>query len=202
MGNESSKKSTNSRSKDVLKILKTGPSSSVVQNHLENARKSRVLQLKKCDIKIVPSAIEEVLNKKIFNLKFKVATILRNLDLSENKIREIPKFFIKLSALKILHLADNCISILPEEIGCLKSLEVLNISNNKLSQLPDTLIGCYSLKNINFSGNQLVEIPFVINNLPNIEVIDLSANFIEAIPEDVCFFYFILWHFIKLIKGS
>ena len=129
--------------------------------------------MKKCGIKTVPTAIEEV------------ATILRNLDLSENKIREIPKFFINLSALKKLHLADNFISLLPEEIGCLKSLELLNISNNQLTQLPDTLIGCHSLTNINLSGNQFVEIPIVIVNLPNIEVIDLSANLIETIPEDI-----------------
>lgn len=61
MGNESSKKAAaNIRSKKVLQLIKPGPSSSLVHNHLENAKKSRVLQLKKYGIKTVPSAIEEV----------------------------------------------------------------------------------------------------------------------------------------------
>lgn len=58
MGNESSKSKTGS----VLRpfSLKSGPSSSVVQQHLENAQKSRILQLKGSGLKAVPPVIKNV----------------------------------------------------------------------------------------------------------------------------------------------
>ena len=64
MGNESSKKSADgdgpSNKHSIIPSLKKGPSSSVVQRHLENARKSRVLQLKGCNVKEIPPVLQEV----------------------------------------------------------------------------------------------------------------------------------------------
>lgn len=60
MGNESSKQGKSSASLKTPFSLKSGPSSTVVQRHLENARKTRVLQLKETGLKVIPTALEEV----------------------------------------------------------------------------------------------------------------------------------------------
>ncbi|KAK0395928.1 hypothetical protein QR680_001491 [Steinernema hermaphroditum] len=120
MGSDSSK-IKGSGSSDGTSYFKS--SSVVVQKHMETAKKSRVLQLKSAGLKKVPQTVEEV------------ADILRNLDLTHNKIREIPVFIGAFTMLKQLHLSENLIEELPDEIGCLKKLEVLNIGDLKASEL-------------------------------------------------------------------
>ena len=64
MGNDSSKSSGGSHGKSgasgVINSLKSGPSNSVVQKHLETAKKSRVLQLKGSNMKTIPNVLVEV----------------------------------------------------------------------------------------------------------------------------------------------
>jgi hypothetical protein len=74
MGNKDSKHgggtSGGSSANAIVSSLKSGPSSSKVNSHLENAKKSRILQLKNCNIKEIPNAIDEVGNR-----KFKTTTL-------------------------------------------------------------------------------------------------------------------------------
>lgn len=62
MGNKESKQqgSSGSTANSIVSSLKPGPSSSKVNLHLENAKKSRILQLKNSNIKEIPNAIDEV----------------------------------------------------------------------------------------------------------------------------------------------
>lgn len=64
MGNESSKSKTGLRSFN----LKSGPFSSILQQHLENAKKSRVLQLKNFGLKVFPPIIENVKFLSLLNM--------------------------------------------------------------------------------------------------------------------------------------
>lgn len=68
MGNDSSRaklsptataRGTSGRKKLSLGI-KHGPSSSIIQRHLETAQKSRVLQLRNCGMKVLPEQLQEV----------------------------------------------------------------------------------------------------------------------------------------------
>ncbi|KAH7718019.1 leucine Rich Repeat family protein [Aphelenchoides avenae] len=153
--------------------LKSGPSSATVTRHLDNAKKSRILQLKGCHLKVVPNVLEEV------------ADILRNLDLSQNRIKEVPPFIGNFNALKQLHLSVNLIDRLPDEIGFLKSLETLSINGNQLTELPESLTQLSSLKTLNASANRLSRFPTVVCQLTQLEVLDLSENQIESIPDEI-----------------
>uniref|UniRef100_A0A915D015 Leucine-rich repeat-containing protein 57 n=1 Tax=Ditylenchus dipsaci TaxID=166011 RepID=A0A915D015_9BILA len=168
MGNESSKgkhpsSSTPARATTSLPSfsLKSGPSSSIVQRHLEMPRRPEFYSLKD------------------------TVDFIRTLDLSQNKLRELPAYFDNFSVLKQLILADNKLVYLPDELGRLKTLELLNVSHNELTALPDTLLGCYALKTLIVSFNQISDFPLVIANLPNVECVDLSGNLIESIPEQL-----------------
>ncbi|TMS35827.1 hypothetical protein L596_003139 [Steinernema carpocapsae] len=171
MGNDSSKRRGGEPSHHSDGIFKS--SSSVVQKHLDTAKKSRVLQLKSTNLKKVPPSVEEI------------ADIIRNLDLSHNKIHEIPTYIGSFAALKQLHLSENVIEELPDEIGSLKKLEVLDVSFNKLSSLPDTLVACRELQRVNLAGNKFTTVPIVLCDLQSLDVLDLTGNMLQKLPDEI-----------------
>jgi hypothetical protein len=144
-----------------------------VLKHLEQARKSRVLQLRSCQLKTVPEAIAEV------------STLLRSLDLSVNRISTLPVSIGDFLNLKQLHLDDNKLKALPDEIGHLRKLETLSVAGNALESLPDTLIGCSALKHVDVSRNSLVVFPLPLCYLPELDTLNMTANAITAIPDEV-----------------
>ncbi|KHN72365.1 Leucine-rich repeat-containing protein 57 [Toxocara canis] len=173
MGNDSSKTRGAHGKRGIGIALKSGPSSTTVQRHLENARKSRILQLKSCGLKTVPEQLNEV------------HEILRNLDLSDNRIRELPEMIGSFSNLKQLHLSGNQLQSLPDELGMLKKLEVLNAARNLLCSLPESFIGLCSLKVLNLSGNKFVTMPLVLCQLQSLDNLDMSINLLEKLPDEV-----------------
>ncbi|VIO92904.1 Leucine Rich Repeat family protein [Brugia malayi] len=182
MGNHCSKlPSTNATThvtsgrKGLSLEIKHGPSSSVIQRHLETAQKSRVLQLRNCGMKILPEQLQEV------------CEILRNLDVSQNKIRTLPTFIGSFSNLKQLHLSNNELKNLPDEMGVLKKLEVLDLSCNQLNSLPESLAGLCSLKTLNISKNKFVHLPVCVCHLSELNILDASSNLIEFLPDEVKF---------------
>uniref|UniRef100_A0AC34QCT5 Leucine-rich repeat protein n=1 Tax=Panagrolaimus sp. JU765 TaxID=591449 RepID=A0AC34QCT5_9BILA len=183
MGNDSSKHpqhgkedgTKKSQSSSVIAALKPGPSNSTIQKHLDMAKKSRVLSLKGSNLKNVPDAVLEV------------APLIRSLDLSQNRLQSLRKFFGEFEMLKQLHLNDNALISLPDELGNLKKLEVLNLNGNQLTSLPDTLVGCMALHHLNLSNNQFSEFPNVVCLLPRADIVDISHNSIRELPDDVRF---------------
>ncbi|CAI2331901.1 unnamed protein product [Caenorhabditis sp. 36 PRJEB53466] len=169
MGNDSSKFSDNAR-----KLMgKSGPSSSTVNKHLEMASKSRILQLKWTGLKKVPEEIEQL------------AEVLRNLELSENKIREIPPFIGLFTQLKQLHLSNNSLEFMPDEIGQMKKLEILNLAGNKLASLPGSIAGCTDLRTIDLSSNAFPTFPIEILICMQLELLNLNGNQIETLPDAI-----------------
>ncbi|ETN71026.1 leucine Rich repeat-containing domain protein [Necator americanus] len=201
MGNESSKAAKASSGKGRVATslgIGSGPSQSTVQRHIDNARKSRILQLKACGLKSMPSALNELYE------------VIRNLELSQNKIKELPPDIGYFTVLKQLHLSENALSgfttlfrnefidglfhlkltnllaaQLPDEIGSLKNLEILNLQSNKLSSLPDTIVGCTSLKTLNLSANNFIQFPVPACHLMSLETLNLSQNAITELPDEV-----------------
>jgi Leucine-rich repeat (LRR) protein len=151
----------------------SAPTAGSLQRHLENARKSRILQLKSVGLKQIPVQLEEV------------AEILRHLDFSSNRIQSLPPFIGRFSALKQLHLSGNQLTALPEELGDLQTLETLSVDGNALTELPSALARCNALKTLNAANNRMERLPLVVCQLPQLEVADLSHNRITAIPDEI-----------------
>ncbi|KAK6023164.1 leucine Rich repeat-containing domain protein, partial [Ostertagia ostertagi] len=185
MGNDSSK-SKSSGNKGVASTLgiRAGPSQATVQRHIENAQKSRILQLKSCGLKTLPPSLNELHD------------VIRNLELSQNKIKELPPTIGAFAVLKQLHLSENALSKkeqviqilfeaeLPHEIGMLKNLEILHVQSNKLSSLPDSMVGCTSLKTLNVSANSFTQFPVVVCHLMSLETLNLAQNTITELPDE------------------
>ena len=85
--------------------------------------------------------------------------MLKELELSCNKLRSIPVEISLLTSLRLLHLACNMIEKLPSSVGECKRLEEVDLHNNLLSVLPFELGSILPLAALNCSGNPLREPP-------------------------------------------
>ena len=100
-------------------------------------------------------------------------TTVRSINLSHNKLNEIPPEINALKDLRFLNLSDNRLEALPPQIGELTNLEVLDLSGNNLKSLPRELGKLHNLKQLYVGSNNLTEIP--------LEVLLLLAHKLEII---------------------
>ncbi|KAF7236968.1 Leucine-rich repeat and calponin-likey domain-containing protein 3 [Varanus komodoensis] len=106
------------------------------------------------------------------------------LDLSRNRLSELPIEACLFVSLESLNLYQNCIRYIPETILNLQSLTFLNISRNQLSTLPVHLCSL-PLKVLIASNNKLVSLPEEIGQLRQLMELDVSCNEIERIPSQI-----------------
>jgi len=149
-----------------------------VKSHIENAQRTGVFQLSNAKLVEVPPDL--------FRLK-----TLRSIDLSGNKLRELPPAFgTSFANLRTLLLNGNQLASLPEEICQLAKLEVLSLAGNILTGLPVSFPNLRSLRSVNLSGNHLTTFPVAaLSNLRQLDFVDLSKNSIQTVPAGVSAIY-------------
>lgn len=89
---------------------------------------------------------------------------LNYLDLSTNRISQIPHTILMIAKLRTLMLSYNkltSIEVLWSGDG-LNSLEILDVSNNQISNISDDVFRKYSLNYFNVENNNLSKIPTVL----------------------------------------
>lgn len=113
-----------------------------------------------------------------------ITQYLRNLDLSNNKIKQLPtQLFTKTQILKTLNLSNNKIEFIPDEISLLIKLETVNLSENLLQALPLSISQLKNLKQINLSKNNFKSIPKELGQIKLLDHLDLSGNRIDKIED-------------------
>ena len=110
-------------------------------------------------------------------------TQLRNLDLSENELSELPQELIQLRKIENLDISNNLFKVYPKPISNLKSLKTLDVSYNLLEQV-ESLTNS-NLENINFFHNNIKTFPRALTSLKKIRILNFGFNYIEKIPEEV-----------------
>ncbi|XP_035715235.1 leucine-rich repeat-containing protein 57 isoform X2 [Folsomia candida] len=115
----------------------------------------------------------------------KVVGVLRSIDLSENKITEIPQNIGAFLNLKLLNLNSNLIEVIPEQLGVLVKLETLYLSQNRIKVIPVSVQKLPKLKDINLSGNTITVFPAGFASLKFLSVLDLSKNRITDVPDGI-----------------
>ncbi|MHA1192093.1 MAG: leucine-rich repeat domain-containing protein [Promethearchaeota archaeon] len=131
---------------------------------------------------------------------------LKKLDLSSNKLEELPyaisnlknleelnlglnqmKDFGALSrlnlSLKRLDLQANDLTSIPNFIFNLKNLESLNLYENMISEIPKDISNLSNLQELNLGGNGLNKIPFYVGKLKNLRVLNLWKNNLSDLPD-------------------
>lgn len=105
------------------------------------------------------------------------------LDLSKQKLKELPNDFGPLINLKELYLDKNKLKALPRSLASCENLEVISISKNKFVDFP--MIICYlsQLKSLDISTNEIAELPDCLGELIHLEYIYMVGNEVASISK-------------------
>jgi len=110
-------------------------------------------------------------------------THLRNLDLSENRITELPTPFYNLVNLEKLNLKVNKITTLNVELYKLNKLVELNLTRNELQSLPHTIGELKQLKYLFLADNSIKTLPHEIGYLyESLRKVALTNNKLSDVP--------------------
>lgn len=109
---------------------------------------------------------------------------LKELQLSNCKLKEIPSNILQHQGIEILELDYNDIGEIPEEISNMKRLTDFNISNNNITKIPQEIFELKHLKSINLGSNNISTLPkgeFESNTVK--PKIDLTRNKNFVLPD-------------------
>jgi internalin A len=112
-------------------------------------------------------------------------TQLQTLSLLGNQLTRLPEFICQLTQLRSLSLSDNQLTELPESIGQLSQLQNLYVSYNQLTEVPESICQLTQLQNLDLSNNQLTELPESIGQLSQLQNLELSFNQLTELPESI-----------------
>ncbi len=77
---------------------------------------------------------------------------------------------------RVLELSEQKLKTIPKEIGQLQNLQELNLWNNQLTTLPKEIEQMQNLRSLGLSNNQLTVLPKEIGQLQNLKVLFLNNN--------------------------
>ncbi|MES2439282.1 MAG: leucine-rich repeat-containing protein kinase family protein [Verrucomicrobiota bacterium] len=136
---------------------------------------------------------------------FDLADTLEILNLSGNRLSDLPPDLPRFRNLKILFCSDNDFIHLPPVIGACEKLEMVGfkanrieevdaaafppglrwliLTDNRIRKLPGTIGRCGRLQKLMLAGNQLDHLPDEMAACVSLELIRLSANRFREFPE-------------------
>jgi len=108
---------------------------------------------------------------------------LEYLDISSNKLLELPATLSALSALKTLHIAAPNLQSIPENIGNLANLEELNLRGN-YSKVPESFGKLKKLTHL-FMGGAAQELPESFGDLASLVYFNASSSEFKMLPKSI-----------------
>ncbi len=113
---------------------------------------------------------------------------LVELDLSENKFKEIPPDILSLAPhLTDLDLSSNMLESVPGWINIFRALTRFNLASNHLQHVLTQKVGTLNLlKYLNVEDNSIEELPDNFDSLLALEELLLDKNELERLPSTLC----------------
>lgn len=135
---------------------------------------------------------------------FALADTLEVLNLSGNRLRDLPHQLGQLHKLQVLFASDNDFTLLPEVLGDCPALHMVGFKANRIAHVPaaalppalrwltltDNAIGHLptelgqrpALQKLMLAGNQLTALPDSLQAAQKLELMRVSANRLERVP--------------------
>ncbi|KNX78568.1 protein kinase [Pseudomonas sp. 250J] len=136
---------------------------------------------------------------------FDLADSLEVLDLTGNRLSDLPADLHRLTRLKVLFCSNNRFTHLPHAIGRCQVLETagfrgnritrvdaqalppslrsLVLTDNALEQLPEALGDCAQLQKLMLAGNRLRGLPQSLARCERLELLRIASNRLQALPD-------------------
>ncbi|CAO3656423.1 unnamed protein product [Mucor hiemalis] len=115
---------------------------------------------------------------------------LRILNVTSNQLNEIPKVLYALKELQVLNLSQNQIKVIPEEMPSqLPNLITLRIAANLIDTLPSCLHDWKKMRQLQlgsvYGGNRLVQLPDTLSEMSCLQELDVSYNQLTSLPTNL-----------------
>jgi len=140
---------------------------------VENASEAKVqaVDISKNQFSAVPENLEQIL------------PLLYELNISNNKIIQIPNFIGTGRLLQFLDLGNNRLSSLPDEISSLTHLREIILNVNQFETVPECVFGCQKLETLLIANNKISIIDVDgLSKLKQLAILDLQNNAVQSVP--------------------
>lgn len=136
---------------------------------------------------------------------FDMADSLEVLDLSGNRLSQLPSDLWRLHKLRILFCSNNLFTEVPVGLGKCPKLEMIGfkanrirhlpaealppalrwliLTDNRLESVPDEIERCTWLQKLMLAGNQLRTLPETLSSCTRLELLRIAANSLPALPD-------------------
>lgn len=179
------------------KVADTGKGLVGIKNAFKHARKTGIINLSSRDLSEIPEQtfceeIEAPVPSEISysfdarpddDAKFWEIQPISTLDLSFNKLTQLPSSIANLGDLALINLRDNQLVELPVELFtyCTK-LKIVDLSQNCLESIPSAISSLIDLREFYVSSNRLTEIPDSLCLCRGLKVFEAHSNRLRSLP--------------------
>ncbi len=111
-------------------------------------------------------------------------THLKELDISDNRISQLPQFWL-FTELTNLNLSNNLLNTFHPEIFFSSNIELLDIHGNDLAVIPPKIAKLSKLTDLDLSSNQILKLPPEIGDLTQLRTLNLFDNRITELPVEL-----------------
>jgi Leucine-rich repeat (LRR) protein len=124
----------------------------------------------------------------VFRDEFAGMRMLKHLDAGFNSIGPtLPAEFGLLNQLITIDLSHNRLEEIPPNVGALKRVEELYLHGNALATIPSSVVDLDHLRKLNLSRNRMTTLlGLPLEDMKGLETLDLSCNRLAALPADFC----------------
>jgi hypothetical protein len=109
---------------------------------------------------------------------------LETIDLSNNRLTQLPADFWKFKKLKILFLSNNEFVEFPEVLKYCPQLDIVGFKANKIAHVPEHSIP-ENLRWLILTGNQIGQLPTSIGNCKRLQKVMLAGNRLTHLPDEM-----------------
>jgi leucine-rich repeat protein SHOC2 len=109
-----------------------------------------------------------------------------SLTASRNGIERLPVdcLFVRMNSLRKLDVSENRLVDLPPDLGDVRTLQILNVAGNDLRELPSQLTRLERLQVLDLSRNGIEQVPVTASGMPELKFLQLHQNRLTVLPDD------------------